>query len=373
MKDVLSVANRLNNKKRSFLFVNRLQGKHIPCSPTEAVNFMGLLGNEVLESVTGKVGVLAFAETATAIGAIVADVIGEDTYYITTTREKLDKDILVEFVEEHSHAPEQLLYGDANKIKELDTLVLVDDEFTTCKTIENCVKQLKEKNLLKSDVKIILASLSNCLSDERYKELEDRGYELKWLFRFDKGEQAERQCECGCDKNNDIEEEDKVVVNNYEDIGKRNVLLTRINFDIKTQFRTGCDIKELNEDCELMRDVLKTILKRCGNREVCVVGTEECMYKAIKLGEFIEKECKPASVVTQSTTRSPIKTCKCDTYPIKNHIEFVSVYDKDRKTFLYNLKKYDIIILVTDTDKECLTGLIGELSTYCKRECMVID
>ena len=108
MKDVLSVANRLNNKKRSFLFVNRLQGKHIPCSPTEAVNFMGLLGNEVLESVTGKVGVLAFAETATAIGAIVADVIGEDTYYITTTREKQDKDKLVEVVDEHSHAPEHL-------------------------------------------------------------------------------------------------------------------------------------------------------------------------------------------------------------------------------------------------------------------------
>ena len=41
--DLVCVAKRLNNKKRGYLVVNRLQGKHIPVRPAQALELFEVL------------------------------------------------------------------------------------------------------------------------------------------------------------------------------------------------------------------------------------------------------------------------------------------------------------------------------------------
>lgn len=36
-------------------------------------------------------------------------------------------------------------------------------------------------------------------------------------------------------------------------------------------------------------------------------------------------------------------------YPLRNRYKLVSVYDDERITYIYNLKKYDKVVIVTDS------------------------
>lgn len=85
-QDLVRVARRENNRKRNYLVVNRLQGKHIPVKPGEALAMFRALADK-LRGLYEKetLLVIGFAETATAIGAAVAAELGAD--YMQTTRE----------------------------------------------------------------------------------------------------------------------------------------------------------------------------------------------------------------------------------------------------------------------------------------------
>ena len=54
--DTLRIAKRYNNPKRSYLLVNPLQAKHIPVSPTAALEMMSALGGQVAAPVSGGPG-----------------------------------------------------------------------------------------------------------------------------------------------------------------------------------------------------------------------------------------------------------------------------------------------------------------------------
>ena len=79
-------AKRENNKKRSYLVVNPLQGKHVPVSPTAAFDMFGALADILKQAYREeKLLLIGFAETATAVGAYIA---GElNALYMQTTRE----------------------------------------------------------------------------------------------------------------------------------------------------------------------------------------------------------------------------------------------------------------------------------------------
>lgn len=107
----LRVAKRYRNAKRAYLLVNPLQAKHMPVSPTEALTMMRTLGEGLRQEFPGARLVLGFAETATALGAAVASRLGPDCAFLTTTREAGEGSGWVRFLEEHSHAAEQKLWG----------------------------------------------------------------------------------------------------------------------------------------------------------------------------------------------------------------------------------------------------------------------
>ena len=145
--DLIRIAKRLNNNRRTYLLVNPLQAKHIPVSPSKALQMMTRLGELVSSKYNDSRLVVGFAETATAIGAVVAKELSDDCMFLHTTREIVENaNGYIQFFEEHSHAIEQKIVADNLDyyFSQTNTIVFVDDEFTTGKTLINMINCLKE-------------------------------------------------------------------------------------------------------------------------------------------------------------------------------------------------------------------------------------
>ena len=187
-KDILKIAKRINNNKRPYLLVNPLQAKHIPVSPTKALEMMTSLGELVAAKYSEARLVIGFAETATAIGAVVAKTISDDCLYIHTTREivKEAQDYVL-FTEKHNHATEQKIVADDldRYFAETDTIVLVDDEFSTGKTLINMVNRLRSCYPTIVGKRIVAASIINRLSEENLKRWSDDGIESVCLLKLE--------------------------------------------------------------------------------------------------------------------------------------------------------------------------------------------
>ena len=147
-QDLLRVARRVNNTKRSYLLVNPLQAKHIPVPPSRALEMMGALGDRLAEGWPEARLVIGFAETATAIGAAAAERLGEDCVYLHTTRESFSGgQAWLHFSEEHSHAVDHALWGEGlgERIARSPQVILVDDELSTGRTLRNMAAKLRER------------------------------------------------------------------------------------------------------------------------------------------------------------------------------------------------------------------------------------
>ena len=145
-RNLVRIAKRENNQKRKYLVMNRLQGKHIPVKPHEALAMFQALANQLREQYNEeRLLVIGFAETATAIGAAVAAALDAD--YIQTTREIVPNVEYLYFSEEHSHATEQkLVKNDIDcAVKTINRILFVEDEVTTGKTIRNIIDVLKKQ------------------------------------------------------------------------------------------------------------------------------------------------------------------------------------------------------------------------------------
>ena len=142
---VLRLAKRFNNARRNYLLVNPLLGKHLPTKPSAALDMMNALGSKVAEKFPDARVVIGFAETATAIGAVVAKNLSDECFYLQTTRENFAGNF-VEFLEEHSHAPEQKLFAEnfSELLNQTAEVVFVDDELSTGKTLLNNIRRLKK-------------------------------------------------------------------------------------------------------------------------------------------------------------------------------------------------------------------------------------
>ncbi|EIT86199.1 hypothetical protein A374_06356 [Fictibacillus macauensis ZFHKF-1] len=167
------------NKKRSFLFVSNVLGKHISVVPAVSLLYGRALAatyvnmqqlaplsyeptlKEVLKQGEEQAAIafyetirndryrlqeqtlfIGFAETATALGHAVFEAF-ENGMYVHTTREQLlHQPETLTFEEEHSHATAQRCYVQENWLQHDGPVVLVDDEITTGKTALNIIEDL---------------------------------------------------------------------------------------------------------------------------------------------------------------------------------------------------------------------------------------
>lgn len=357
--NTLRVAKRYKNAKRSWLLVNPLQAKHIPVSPTVSLEMMRTLGNRLAEDYPTAKLVVGFAETATAIGAAVASCLSEDCVYVHTTREPLgNTEGMICFQEEHSHAVEQMLYGGKLEawLDATDTVLLVEDEISTGKTMVNMVKQLKAQYPALAEKKLVAASVLNRVSEENMQLMADNGIDCVYLVKLPDADytaavaelsvaEAAPACACEAAEWNKIE----------------NVRLP----DPRVGVSVGEYEAALSVFCDGLCDRLEAVLNGAGS--VLVLGTEECMYPAIKLGEALEQRFAQRTVRTHATTRSPIGVTDAADYPIFCGVKLQSLYDGERTTYLYDLAKYDAVLIVTDAAapaNEGVSGLVSGLGKY---------
>lgn len=354
---ILRIAKRFNNQKRTYLLVNPLQAKHIPVSPKDSLSMMKALGDMLAEKYPHTKLVIGFAETATAIGAVVAESFSPKCVYIHTTRENVSGVIQwVQFVEEHSHATEQSLVGDnlSAWISATDSVLFVDDEISTGKTLTNMIEQLKQKYPQLKSKKIIAASLLNRVAGEDEEKLASAGIVCEYLLKLAQTDYSSTV------KDITIHEAPVAVPAKVETSYQA---LFCENFDNP---RKGVQIGRYKHGCEEMAETFlaQFVHKIKKGSSILVLGTEECMYPALKLGAVLEEMGLSYHVRCHATTRSPIGVCTDKNYPITSGYKLNSFYDISRPTYIYNLCEYDAVIVVADTlvkDFTALESLAGAL------------
>ncbi len=346
--DVLRVAKRFNNARRNYLLVNPLQGKHLPTRPTDALDMMNALGSKVAEKFSSARLVIGFAETATAIGAVVAKNLSDECFYLQTTRENF-AGRFVEFLEEHSHAPEQKLFAEnfSARLNQTAEVVFVDDELSTGKTLLNIVRRLKKIFPALDEKKICAASIINRLSAENVAALAAEKISCAYLLKLEETFDAE-----------------KFSVTEAAEIfpSEKNFSPLKINFSLDP--RRGVVIGDYFAQCERLGILISETFKREKiSGEVLVLGTEEFMLPALLVGRRLEENF---SVVTHSTTRSPIGICAEKNYPIRSGFKLRSFYDAARTTYIYNLKKYSAAVIVSDAENfsSGLSDLVAALKVH---------
>ncbi|MDR2528835.1 MAG: phosphoribosyltransferase family protein [Synergistaceae bacterium] len=319
--------------KRPVLLCNGLLAKHIPCSPRAALDYFRRLGTLAAETCQGeKVLVVGFAETATAVGAAVAAEI-PGAVYCHTSREPLScARLVVDFLEEHSHAVNQALYlrQAFRDLRRYDRIVFVEDEITTGKTILNFLRALREREEIGSEQGVTVAALVFNACDET-------------VFS------AFNACCCHLTR-----------LDGFLPVPAGRLGPT-VSFSSKLEEpmsalaisgapdpRLGVWAEEYRVKCAVLAHEAAARIGE-GNvtgKRVLVLGTEECMYPALAFGAEIEGVA--AHVRSHSTTRTPILPQNGEGYPIRARYAFPSLYDEERTTYLYNVDVYDTVVIVTD-------------------------
>lgn len=343
----LRVAKRYRNAKRAYLLVNPLQAKHMPVSPTEALTMMQTLGAGLRQEFPGARLVLGFAETATALGAAVASRLGPDCAFLTTTREAGEGPGWVRFLEEHSHAAEQKLWGgdlDA-LLQETDTVLFVDDEISTGKTLRNMVAQLTRRWPALGEKTLVAASLLNRVTPEQEEALADAGITCRCLVRLPQEDHTAQVADWT------VTEAPPAVPQNLS--FRQETLPGDGLLDPRKTLRIGAYDSSCQAVAEAMLSHTLGPVDTLG--KTLVLGTEECMYPALILGEKLERLV--AEVYCHATTRSPIGLCDAPGYPIRSGWKLPSFYEEGRTTYVYDLKEYDTVIVVSDTKKTDLRAI----------------
>lgn len=340
-RENIIVEHRSNNPKRDFLFVNRKQCKHIPCSAKEMIAMCRALANVIKDRLSPdlRVAVVAFAETATAIGNIVADKIPQVSRVFQTTRETLNDEILFEFREEHSHAVQQCIYGNRKSFSEFDYILIVDDEITTGKTALNFIEGLNREGI---NSRFGIASICNWQSEQERERFRESRIDLFYLLSG---------------KIRDVNQK-MTKVNVFPESVCKNSYPARIEtIEVSVQIRERLEHKP-NRDLSAVFEAVDS-LKPKGDI-IRVIGTEEFMYVPIRVAEHLEN--LGFTVICHSTTRSPIDVIDRDPNGIHNKIRMPSVYDRKRTTYLYNLDEHtDIALLVTDAAASEVYSRLGSL------------
>ena len=350
--DVMRLAKRQNNSKRSYLLVNPLQAKHIPVSPSKAFDMMCALG-DILKNENSQL-IIGFAETATAVGAVSAMCFPDDTYYMHTTREFYDSDNVLNFCEEHSHAVQQQLFYPPFNLRP-DRVIMIDDEISTGKTIKNIVDVMRREFSAFRDSEFIVGCVINRIDSQREEELLKKNIKFVSLVKIsnDNLEEAVRG----------INAEPAVLPDKSREYSGKVIFARSRIPDMRKGLKAGDMKRQLIAFTDECIQYLRPDFENC--KKVLVLGTEECMLPAIMLGMAAEKifDCK---IYTHSTTRSPIGINNAKNYPCRNGFQIKSFYEDGRLNYLYNIDKYDAVAVVTDSknDVQCERAFRDIMSVF---------
>ena len=397
LEDLFSLATR-KSPKRSFLFVSKLLGKHIPINPCAYQLGGRALGLRLLEEVYSLEDMvrkeeitnllknneecsnkhldifndplllpeattfIGFAETATALGQGMFDSFSGDTSYIHTTREDIPQFAgRIEFQEEHSHATSHYIYNTEAKIFQQDrVIVLVDDELTTGKTALNTIEAIHRQY---PRSKYIVATILDWRSDENIQAFEKKARELGVVIKVVsilQGEYELTQPDTVInslitpieDEEGDSKEDGASAggISYYRlddgfeavhDYSETPYLLETGRFALDGKMR-----KNLHEKLRKHGESLGRIRK--GGNTLCL-GTGEFIYIPMVISAWMG-----AGIRFHSTTRSPIYSYHQEGYAIKNAFQFESPHELGILNYIYNipLNHYDEVFVFFERQME---------------------
>ncbi|BCB04119.1 phosphoribosyltransferase family protein [Bacillus sp. KH172YL63] len=403
LDDLFLMAARVN-KKRGFLFVSKLLGKHLPLNPSQSLLASGLLAIEYYEQITGKSVkqkdciikgtfsdepleiqeayhilsglklclpnnplIIGFAETATSLGHAFFDSIG-DAEYIHTTREEI-KDLvpLLNFKEEHSHAVNQFCYLDEHSIRNDKPIVLIDDEMTTGKTALNIIRDIHSKFPREQYTVVSILDWRSDDNRKQFRQLE-RELEVKIhttsllsghiTFSGETIGEAEYDYQA-IDQGNELHVERfnlapyftrTPYVNNKDGIPY-----------IKETGRFGIahnHKEDVDAACGKAADYLKQY--RVNKKTLCL-GTGEMMYLPMKIASLMGE-----GVLYHSTTRSPILPIEKQGYAIKSGFSFKNPEDDAVVHYIYNIPRDEYDELFIFFEREVSEESLNEIKQLAK-------
>ncbi len=367
-KDLVKIAKRENNTKRSYLVVNPLQGKHVPVSPGTAL----ALFDELAECIRKKYKnerllLIGFAETATAIGAEAA--VRLSVPYIQTTREAIPGVSYIFFSEEHSHATEQKLVREDMDlaVSRAERIIFVEDEVTTGKTILNIISVLER--LYAAPLHFGVASLLNGMDESALKRYREKGIDPVYLVKTDHRTYTEAAERCvtdgiytvcdSIDRRGNEDDADAAAEAAKSSSGKRHSEYVQLHIGGAVNARRLTDGAAYEQGCSALWESLSRQICLAEGSRVLVLGTEECMYPALFVGSKLEQAGH--IVKSHSTTRSPIEVSSRADYPLHRRYQLNSLYDEKRTTYIYDIDTCDLVIVITDAAGEGYDAGSGSL------------
>lgn len=332
LEDICGFASR-QNPKRGFLFVSKVLGKHYPVKPYKMKQVYHTLASKISDYVglDNSPLFLGFAETATGLSSGVYQAWKDNhpqySYFIHTTRYHFsEKKVLFNFQEEHSHATGHIVYQPDDSrfsLNKHDTLVLVDDEMTTGKTMTNFIDEFLKLNECKVK-KIILVCIKNWMLEDSISNFRQKFPEvhvefvhvLKGVYSFEKDDSF--VCETMPNVDGNRLPKNSMISKNYGRFGVENFPV----YDFE----------------QALKDIDKT-------KKTLVLGTGEFSYHPFLLADHLESQ--GVDVVYQSTTRSPIMIGN----DIAHKLSFTDNYDDKIANFVYNVAEdqYDQVIICYET------------------------
>ena len=320
-QDLLGFAERIN-PKRAFLFVSKVLGRHIPVSPHIMRHAFTDLAKLVPGDLPEPVLVIGMAETAVGLGAGVHQVLQQrypEAIYVTTTRHPVHgAPLLARFLEEHSHAQDQLLYGSPDaelqqQILSSKSIVLVDDEASTGKTFVNLIHALQQAGLNQIS-HVVTATLADWSSGIHIADLNCQSVALmtgKWQWR-----DAEHPIQINMPK------VDTVAFGAFATLAEP----TWGRLPIQD---SGAHIRLAVQPDE----------------RILVLGSGEYVWSSFLLAEYLQQQ--GADVKFSAITRSPIAVG----HAIQSALAFSDNYGLGIQNFVYNINplEYDRILITVET------------------------
>ena len=395
---LFSLAAR-KNKKRGFLFVSNVLGKHVPVDPfvpllagvALAVQFIDKIHGvnyfdtqaviqalkkkkdprRVYDSVITKSRFalpeetlfIGFAETATGLGHAVFSVF-DNVHYLHTTREQIP--LLhseLDFNEDHSHAVNHRCYPlDPELLRKPKTIVLVDDEVTTGNTALNIIRAIHSK-FPKTNY-VVLSLLDWRTTEDRIEfsnleqQLDIKIHTISLLegeieVSGDPFSEQKDQADStlGFDANEELlvfneqsflDLQDLVKVFSEDPTGYKS-----LSPYLKLTGRFGLSSRENQEVLPLARNIGEALkCDRVGERTLCL-GTGEFMYFPMLIAAYMGD-----GVSYHSTTRSPIYAFPKPQYGIQNGFAYINPDDSSITNYVYNvpLNYYDELYLFIERE-----------------------